>query len=318
MPKILVTGSVAYDLLLSYDGSFAEAVDPAHLDELSMAFVTPRFARHHGGTAANVAWNLRLLRQDPLIVASIGRDGGEYVSLLEDRKIPATYIETVPAHATPTAIIATDTKQRQITFYHPGADAHGTWPEALKDEREDIDYAIIAPRDARSMAEACAWCDTYAVPYLFDPGQQVLAFEQDALLTCIRNSRGVICNAYEWQLLSERTGFSTDAMLGETHLLIITHGDEGLSLYTKKETITLPACKAEKVVNPTGAGDALRAGIITGLAAKWKLRQCGQLGAALASFCVEHEGTLMDKIDVEEVYARAEATYGEKLPAIDN
>ena len=316
MPKILVTGSVAYDLLLSYDGSFAEAVDPAHLNELSMSFVTPRFSRHHGGTAANIAWNLRLLNQDPLVVASVGRDGGEYLALLEDRKIPTNFMETIPSHATPTAIIATDNKERQITFYHPGADAHGVWPEKLADERDDIDYAIIAPRDARSMAEAGEWCKKFGVQYLFDPGQQVLAFEQDALLKCIGESRGIICNAYEWQLLSERTGFSTDAILGETHLLIITHGDEGLSLYTKKENITLPACKAEKMVNPTGAGDALRAGIVAGLAAKWTLRQCGQLGASLASFCVEHEGTLMDKIDVEEVYARAEGTYGEKLPEL--
>lgn len=317
MSKILVTGSVAYDLLLSHDGSFTDAIDPSHLDELSMAFITPRFARHHGGTAANIAWNLRLLHQDPLIVATVGRDGGEYLALLDERKIPVTYIETIPAHVTPTAIMATDMQQRQITFYHPGADAYGTWPEKLAEERDAIAFAIVSPRSTQAMAEAAAWCEKYAVPYLFDPGQNVLAFPQEDLLKCIRDSRGVICNAYEWQLLSERTGFSTEAILSETHLLIITHGDEGLSMYTPKETIVLPACKAEKVVNPTGAGDALRSGILAGLAAKWPLRACGQLGAALASFCVEQEGTLMDRLDLEDLYARAEGTYGERLPPLN-
>jgi adenosine kinase len=167
------------------------------------------------------------------------------------------------------------------------------------------------------MVQASLWCEKTGIPYLFDPGQNVLAFGQDDLLQCIRGSRGVICNAYEWQLLSQRTGFSTEEMLKETHLLIITQGEEGLSLTTAKETIVLPACKVEVVRNPTGAGDALRAGILAGLAAKWPLRSCGQLGAAMGSLVVEQEGTLMDTLDKEQVWARVEATYGEKLPDLD-
>lgn len=316
MPKILVTGSIAYDLLLTYDGSFADAIDPAHLNELSLSFVTPRFARHHGGIGANIAWNLQLIGQEPVLVSTVGNDGGEYLALLQERGVPVTYIQKIAEHATATAIIATDSKERQITFYHPGADAHGAWPGALADERDDITFAIIGPRDACLMSEGAAWCEEYAVPYLFDPGQQVLAFGEDELQRCIRGSRGVICNAYEWQLLSERTGLSSDSLLQETHLLVITHGEEGLSLYTTKEKIVLPACKADRVLDPTGAGDALRAGILTGLAHKWKLRQCGQLGAALASFVVEREGTLLDSLDRDEVWNRAEVTYGERLPEL--
>ncbi len=315
MPKILVTGSVAYDLLLSYDGSFAEAIDPAHLDELSMAFVTQRFVRHHGGTAANIAWNLRILGQAPVTVATVGGDGGEYLSLLEEKGIPVDHIVTLPQHATSTAIVSTDTRGRQITFYHPGADAHGSWPENLAQD-DPLDFAIVSPRDAKVMISACAWCEKSGVPYLFDPGQQVLAFDQEELLRCVRGSRGVICNAYEWQLLSERTGFSAEEILGETHMLVITHGEEGVSLTTAKETTVLPACKVENPVNPTGAGDALRAGLLAGLSAKWDLRAAGQLGAALAAFVVEREGTLLDGVTAEDVRSRALMTYGEALPEL--
>lgn len=317
MPKILVTGSVAYDVLLQYPGSFAAAIDPAHLEELSMAFVTPHYARHHGGTGANIAWNLRLLQQQPLLVATVGRDGGDYLQILEGRGIGVGRIQTLAQHVTPTAIIASDNNARQITFYHPGADAHGGWPEDLTEEQAEIGFAIVSPRDTGVMLKACEWCEQFGVPYLFDPGQQVMAFGQEQLLRCIRGSRGVICNAYEWQLLSERTGFSTDDILQQTHMLIITNAQDGLSVYTPKENIVIPACKVETVVNPTGAGDALRAGILAGLTAKWDLRKCGQLGAAMAAFVVEHEGTLLDALDLEKVWARAEATYGEPLPSLD-
>ncbi len=314
--KILVTGSIAYDLLLTYDGSFSDAIDPAHLDELSMAFVTPRFAKHHGGTAANIAWNLRFLNQMPLVVGTVGHDGGPYLSLLEERGIPVQRIETLREHATSTAIIGTDSRERQITFYHPGADAAGQWPEELDEDREDIAFAVVGPRDAKMMINAVDWCQKFRIPFLFDPGQQVMAFGEDDLLKAIRASRGVIANAYEWQLLSQRTGFSANAILKETHMLIITQAEDGLTIYSPKEEIVIPACRPDRVVNPTGAGDALRAGFLTGLAAGWDLRQCGQLGASMASFVVEQEGTLIGNLDAQDVFSRAQLTYGDVLPAL--
>lgn len=313
--KILVTGSIAYDLLLTYDGSFADAIDPLKLDQLSLAFVTPHFAKHHGGTGANIAWNLRLLNQSPLLVGTVGSDGGSYTSLLKERGIPIDHVESLGAYATSTALIATDSKERQITFYHPGADSQGTWPE-LSNEREDIAYSIVSPRDARLMLEAMQWCEGFAVPYVFDPGQQVLAFSEDELHRAIRGSKGVIANDYEWSLLSERTHLSISEFLSVAPFLVVTHADEGLTLYAPEGEKVLPACKAEKVVNPTGAGDGLRAGLLTGLAAKWPLPKAAQLGAALASFVVEQEGTLIDRVDLNEVLGRAEVTYGEPLPTL--
>ncbi len=313
--KILVSGSIAYDLLLQYDGSFPEAIDPAHLDELSMAFVTSRFARHHGGTGANIAWNLKLLNQDPLLVGTVGNDGGAYTALLEEKGIATNRVEVQRAHVTATAIVATDSGEHQITFFHPGADAAGSFPD-LSEERDDVGVGIISPRDARVMVQAVAWCQQYAVPYLFDPGQQVMALSEEELVRAIDKSAGVIANAYEWSLISKRTSFSIEQLLEHAPFLIITQAEDGFTIYNSKGQIVLPACKPEKVMNPTGAGDAFRAGFLTGMSAKWGLKQCGMLGASVASFVVEQEGTLLDKLDLNDVLSRAETAYGEALPAL--
>lgn len=319
--RILVTGSIAYDLLLTYDGSFPAAIDPAHLEELSVAFVTPHFARHHGGTGANIAWNLRLINQDPLLVGTVGRDGGEYLALLRERGVATDYVEKLDKHVTSTAIVATDDEEHQITFYHPGADSAGSWPD-LNEERESLVYAIISPRDVRVKLQALQWCQQYRVPYLFDPGQQVMAYGEDELRRAVAGSAGVIANAYEWGLLAEQMQATTDDVLEMTPFLVVTHSEQGLTIYERagKErgagTIFIPACKPDRLVNPTGAGDALRAGFLTGLAAGWTVEQAGRLGAAMGSFAVECEGTLMDSLDLNELLGRAEVTYGEVLPPL--
>ncbi|TSC58914.1 MAG: adenosine kinase [Candidatus Peregrinibacteria bacterium Greene0416_19] len=316
MKKILVTGSIAYDVLLGYDGSFADAIDPSDLDHLSVSFFSPHYARHHGGTAANIAWNLRLLLQEPLLVGTVGSDGGSYLALMRERGIDTSMVEELQEHVTATAIIGTDDAERQIAFFHPGADAHGAWPD-LSELREDIAYAVIGARNPALMMTAVRWCQVYGVPYLFDPGQQVIALSSDELLAAVKGSAGVIANAYEWSLLSAKIGLSTGALLELAPMLIVTQGEEGVTIYRRKEpAIVLRACPPQRFVNPTGAGDAFRAGLLTGLLTGWSLEHCGMLGASIASFVVEQEGTLLDFLDVNDVLGRAEVTYGEVLPEI--
>ncbi|MBI1813072.1 carbohydrate kinase family protein [Candidatus Peregrinibacteria bacterium] len=317
MTHILVTGSIAYDLLLGYDGSFRDAIDPSDLEHLSVSFFSPHFARHHGGTGANIAWNLKLLVQNPLLVSSVGADGEAYLALLRERGIDTSRIEVRSDCVTATAIIGTDTGERQIAFFHPGADAHASWPADLADQREEFVHAIVSPRDPTAMMQAVRWCRVWKVPYLFDPGQQVIALSRDELVSAIEGAAGVIANTYEWSLLSEKVGVSTSKLLDLTPLLIVTAGEEGLTIYRRKEpAIILPACRPDALVNPTGAGDALRAGVLAGLASGWDLRQCGMLGASIASFVVEREGTLLDHVDIDDIFGRAEETYGERLPEL--
>ncbi|OGJ79537.1 hypothetical protein A2412_04855, partial [Candidatus Peribacteria bacterium RIFOXYC1_FULL_58_8] len=298
-----------------YEGSFADAIDPKSLQHLSLSFFSPRFARHHGGTAANIAWNLKLLGGDPLVVGTVGSDGGPYKALLAERGITVTYIEEQKEHVTATAIIGTDQKECQITFFHPGADAHGTWPD-LVDERDDLAYGIVSPRDTRQMTTGMLWCAQQKVPVFFDPGQQVIAFSADELKRLTKMSAGVIVNDYEWSLLKEALKANEKSVLALAPLVIITHGEKGVTLLSKDGTVTLPACKPDCVVDPTGAGDAFRAGLLFGLSRGWDMTTAAKLGAAMGSKVVEQEGTLMDTFDREELWARAERAYGGALPTV--
>lgn len=311
MKKILVTGSVAYDVLLGYEGSFADAIDPKALQKLSVSFYSPHYTRHHGGTGSNIAWNLALLDTKALLVGTVGSDGGEYAALLKHRGVDVRYVEHLGGHVTATAIIGTDSDSRQITFFHPGADAHGRWPGAqLTEDRDDLGYALVGARNGHLMMEAVRWCGKWKVPLLFDPAQQIIGLSKDELISGVKTATGLVCNAYEWSLLSEKTGMNVSAVMEHCEYLIVTNGGEGLTIYTHAGETVLPPCKADKVVNPTGAGDAFRAGVLSGLTKGADLADACKTGAALASFVVEQEGTLLDSLDTEELEARIKAAYG--------
>jgi adenosine kinase len=315
MPTFLVAGSVAYDTLLQYDGSFADGIDPDHLDELSVGYVTRHLVRHYGGTAANIAWNLKLLQQDALVAASVGRDGDEYLERLRERGVNISLIQKRVEHVTPTAIIGTDTGERQITFYHPGADQM-TEAADLAFLKKQVSFVLVSPHSTTAMLETVRRAQEQKVPYLFDPGQQSLQFSRDELQRMVRGSRALTVNAYEWGILSDALGWDANEIVKHTPLLVITHGEHGLALQTPEESIVIEAVNASKFVNPTGAGDALRAGLATGLALGWDMEDAARLGASLASFVVEIEGTQISDFHMDELYERAEKAYGHRLPAL--
>ena len=315
MSRILVVGSTAYDVLLQCDGSFADGIRSGREDMLSAVFLTSTFARHHGGTGANIAWNLRLLQSDPLLVSTVGSDGGPYRELLSERGIDVTYVEKIDDDVTSTAIIGTDAVEHQLGFFHAGADARGTFPR-LDDDRDDLTFAIISPRDERVMLHAVRWCKTFGVPYFFDPGQRITSFAKDDLLRAIEGAYGLLCNEFEWSLLCEKTNITEKAALKLTPRLIITRSERGVSCITRDGTEDIPACTPERVMNPTGAGDGLRAGLLFGLTAGWKIIDALRLGCSLASFIVEIQGTLLDTLDRDEVGERVRRAYGGDLPVL--
>lgn len=314
MKKVLITGSIAFDLLLHCETSFADILQGSALDELSVSFVAPHFERHHGGTGANIAWTLTLLGGDPLLVGTVGEDGGSYLALLKERGIDVRHVAQLQGKATATAIISTDDHERQIAFYHPGADAAGSWPD-LADEREDIAWVSVSARDIRLMVEAIAWCEAQKLPFLFDPGQQVLSFSDAELQRAVKSASGIVVNAFEMLLLSERLRQSEEDIAKTVPFLIITHGEKGFALSWERGARTqfFPACQAEHVVNPTGAGDAFRSGLLRGLVAGWELPQAAMLGSSVASFVVEQRGTLLDRLDLDAVRERAQEAYGARL-----
>ena len=312
--KILVTGSLAYDVLLTSDGSFLDSIKDA-TDELSVSFLASRVAQHHGGTGVNITWNLNLLGAHPLLIATVGSDGGKYIALLEECGISTEYIDRHEDVLTATAIVATDSDENQITFFHPGADAKGEWPD-LTDIREDIGYAIVSPRDERVMVHAMQWCQKNKVPVLFDPGQRLTSISADDLSRLVRLSSGVVVNEYEWELMSKALHCTEENFAELSPLLIITRGENGVTFFNEEGAQTVGACKPDQVVNPTGAGDAFRAGLLLGLNNEWSLVDSCRLGVSMGSFSVENEGTLINSLDREAVWNRAEQTFEEKLPSL--
>src|SRR3989338_184229 len=313
--RILITGSIAYDFLLHYEGYFVQGLQESNLEQLSVAFIAEHFERHHGGTGANIAWNARLLQQDPLLVGTVGHDGGAYCALLDERGIDTTYIEQLADHVTSMAIVATDCNERQITFFHPGADSYGSWPD-LSSKREEIGYAIMSPRDIRVNLQALELCHVLGVPTLFDPGQGVLAMERDEMWRALKLCTGCIVNDYEWGLAANLLRISLDDVLREVEYVIVTHGGEGFTIFTQKGEEVFPSCRTEKVVNPIGAGDAFRAGFLTGMMGGWSLADGGKLGAALASKVVEQEGALLSELGLNDIVNRAGMAYEHELPPI--
>jgi adenosine kinase len=315
MKKILVTGTIAYDVLLRYGRSFADAFRGADLEKLSVSFFSEGFAKHHGGTGANIAWHLALLGQQPLLAGAVGHDGGEYLQILEGRGIGVGHVKTYPEHVTATAIIGTDDGDRQIAFFHPGADAADAW-RAPDEGAEDIALAIVGARNPMAMTAAAAWAKEAGIPLLFDPGQLVLGLSKDDLLAAIDGATGVFANTYEWELMADKTGLSVETLLQKAQFLVVTEGGEGLTIHTRGAATHVAACPVERVVNPTGAGDALRAGFLAGLASGWSLEQCGRLGAMLGALAVAQEGTLLDTLDLDDVRNTVLHVYGEELPAL--
>ena len=315
MSSFLVAGSIAYDMLLSYDGSFVDGLDVDKLDELSVGYVTRHLVKHHGGTAANIAWNFALLKQPVMIAGSVGHDGDEYVGRLKDHGIDTSLIIEHPQHVTATAIIGTDSGERQITFYHPGADQE-TVPPDLAQLAKGIRYVLVSPHNAIAMEQTAHACREHQIPYIFDPGQQSLQFPRDDLRRLVHGSAAVIANAYEWSLLKEALEWTVNEVLEYTGLLVVTHGEHGLNVQTTEQSMQVKAVPSKKLINPTGAGDALRAGFVTGLGMGWDIRDAARLGAAIASFVVEQEGTQLEHFDLRKLRERAEAAYGESLPKL--
>lgn len=311
--RFLISGSIAFDLLLSHDGSFLSGIDRTNLEKLSVNYLAQGFKRHHGGTAANIGWNLALLGHTPKLVSAVGIDGTEYVELLRERGVNIDRVDRIKDAITATAIIATDGSERQISFFHPGADAFGTFPD-LTDEREHLSYAIMAPRNPVLMLQGAEECRKQKIPYLFDPGQVVHAFGADELRRAVAGGAGLVVNEYEWSLASNKMGYKEMDVVKACGLLVITLGENGIRLVTQHDDVHVPACRAERLVNPTGAGDAVRAGLLVGLSSGWSLTDTGRLAAILGCIVVEQEGTLLERLDVEEVQGRAEVNYGARLP----
>lgn len=311
--SILVSGSLVYDYIMDFPDSFKNHILPEQIHILNVCFVVDRLERSWGGTAGNIAYTMKLLGADPLIISAVGNDGASYVDYLKKLGLDTSLIKQDEKQTTASAHITTDKEDNQITAFFNGpldlaADCSLT---ALP---KPISVALVSPTSKSVMLKHLRECREYGLPVVFDPGQQITAFSATELHTMVSQADYVIGNDYEMKLLQDRTGWDTKKILSETKYLITTLGEEGAVIATHTgEQIVIKSCQPESCDDPTGAGDAFRAGFFVGVERGYNLKTCGQLGAVAASYAIECYGTQAHKFTLIEFAKRYEKTYGEKI-----
>lgn len=313
MKKILITGSIAYDHIMTFDGEFAETIIPSSLNCLSVSFLAKTHEMHFGGCAPNIAYTLNLLGEKPHICGVAGNDFERYAQRLREEGISTECISIDPNNQTASAYILTDKKQNQISIFSPGALSNLSLSinfekaELLK----DFDCVFIAPGEPHRMMYLAQDCIKNGIPYIFDPGQEAHALSREELITVIENCKGVIVNSYESKLLEQKTGQPLGDIAQKIDFLIKTSGEEGCTLYTKSMHKEIPAIPDLNVVDTTGCGDAFCAGFAYGYVNGKTLDQACEYANTAASFVLETVGGQTHKFSKEEFMKRLVLNYGE-------
>jgi len=305
---IIVTGSIAFDYLMSFPGRFTEHLMPEHVQRVSLSFLVDSMDKRRGGCGPNIAYTLALLGERPRLMATAGQDFPEYRQWLEAAGVDTSLVLDVPGKFTASFFCSTDQENNQIASFYTGAMANA--PELSFRSVGDVDLAIISPNDPTAMLQYADECRVLDIPFIFDPGQQCARMDGPALAEGITGAHMVICNDYEFELIRQKTGMSEPDILNQAALLVITRGEEGCTILTRGDRINVPAVPPARIVDPTGVGDAFRGGFMKGLAMEASLEVCGQLGSVAATYALEHLGGTNHAYTWEEFAERYEQNFG--------
>ena len=307
--QIYVSGSLAYDRIMDFPGKFADHILPEKIHILNVCFMVNGLEEKFGGTAGNIAYNLALLEERPVILATFGKDFDNYGNWLSRLDLPLTGLRNIPDEFTAGAYITTDEADNQITGFNPGAmkfpslyDFNGIDP--------NISIAIISPGNLQDMGDYSRTFRQHKVPFIFDPGQSIPAFTGDQISAMMTGAKMLISNDYELEMILKSTGLSKTEILEKTPTIITTLGEEGSIITTSEGETKVSSAKASGLQDPTGAGDAYRAGVIKGLVMKKDIVQAARMGAVCASFSVERHGTQEHHFTMEEFRDRFQKNFG--------
>ena len=286
----IVSGSLAYDRIMEFPSEFSEYILPERIDNLNVCFTVAGIKEEFGGTAGNIAYALRLMGEDPVISAAIGRDHASYLAWLRENRISTDLIKVFEKDYTAGAFITTDITGNQITVFNIGAMNNSSCLDFSQFDPGDT-ILIISPGNLDDMVNYPCLCKARCIRYIFDPGQQIPVIPPEELINSIEGCMILICNEYELDMIMNITGLGKRALLERAEIIIATKGEHGSKIITQDCETEIPAVKAKCVLDPTGAGDAYRGGLISGLAKGMDIRQSAILGSVCASFAVESYGT---------------------------
>lgn len=304
----LICGSFAYDTIMVFKDQFKNHILPDQVHILNVAFHVPELRREFGGCAANIAYNLKLLGDDPLPMGTVGKDFSAYAEWMDKCGISRKYVIELSDHYTAQAFITTDLDDNQIIAFHPGAMdlAHSN----KVGDASGVSIGIVSPDGREGMIEHAQQFVEAGIPFIFDPGQGLPLFGGDDLKTFVEQATWVCVNDYESALLQDRTGLSPHEMAEQLEALIITRGAKGSEIYVGGKRIDIPAAKADVVLDPTGCGDAYRAGLLYGLSRQLEWDTTGRIAALMGTIKVGHHGTQNHGFTAEEFSARFKENFG--------
>ena len=306
--KILVTGSIAYDTIMVFPDRFRNHVLPDQLHILNVCFLTPEMRREYGGTAGNIAYNLGLLGEAPLVMATVGEDIGPYLTRLEKLGLPAANLKRIAGQFTAQAFITTDLDNNQIIAFHPGAMNHSHENHITAELGAGL--AIIGPDGKEGMQQHARECARLGIPFMFDPGQGLPMFSAQELEEFIGLAAYVAVNDYEGKMLEEKMGTSLAAIASRVKALIYTQGGKGSVIFAEGRQYEIPCVEAQAVVDPTGCGDASRVGLLYGIARGWDWPTTGRLGSLMGSIKIAQRGAQNHAPQREEIAQRYRAAFG--------
>lgn len=304
----LVCGSLAFDNVMTFQGRFREHILPDQIHILNVSFLVPDMQRDYGGCAGNIAYNLALLGERPSIVATLGEDGADYVQRLDRLGIERARVAIVPGRLTAQAFIITDLENNQITAFHPGAMSHSHTNQI--DDSRQARIAIVAPDGPQGMLQHAQALWLAGVPFIFDPGQAMPSFSPEQLELFIERATSVAVNDYEAAMLVERIGRPLPQIADEVEALVVTRGAGGSTVYADGGKIEIAAVPAERLVDPTGCGDAYRAGLLYGVVHGLDWQSAARIASTLATFKLECHGAQNHRPTLRDVMERCARAYG--------
>jgi adenosine kinase len=306
--KIVVTGSIAFDYLMSFPGTFTEHFLPEHMHRISLSFLVDSMDKRRGGCAPNIAYTLALLGERPLLMATAGEDFGDYRQWLEAAGVDTSLVKEIAGKFCASFFCSTDRNNNQIASFYTGAMANAG--ELSFRTVRDCGLTIISPNDPGAMVQYAEECRTLGLPFIFDPGQQCTRMSGDELKEGVAGASIVICNDYEFELLRQKTGFSEADVLAQSGALIVTRGEHGSSVISDGGRSDVPAVPPHRIVDPTGVGDAYRGGLMKGIALGLPPDVAARFGSVAATYALEHLGGQSHAFTWAEFVLRYEQHFG--------